>query len=111
MFLSLFSINSILFVHDLIFSIRGSCYGPAENLSILSTVFANKASYFFDVICFKPYVHQVSPANEHHVVVDGYKNYPWWQRYQPVSYHMGSRSGTEAEFKDMVKRCNNVGVR
>ena len=24
---------------------------------------------------------------------------------------MGSRSGSETEFKDMVKRCNNVGVR
>ena len=41
----------------------------------------------------------------------GYKNYTWWQRYQPVSYLMQSRSGSEAEFKDMVKRCNNVGVR
>ena len=38
-------------------------------------------------------------------------NYPWWQRYQPVSYKLDSRSGTREEFIDMVQRCNNVGVR
>ena len=84
---------------------------PTSLLSLLSNIFANKVSYFFDVICFKPYVHHVSPANEHRVVVDGYKNYPWWQGYQPVSYLMGSHSGSEAQFKDMVKHCNNFGVR
>ena len=36
---------------------------------------------------------------------------PWWIRYQPVSYILESRSGTEAEFIDMVQRCNKVGVR
>lgn len=41
----------------------------------------------------------------------GSLNYPWWQRYQPVSYKLYSRSGTEAEFIDMVQRCNRVGVR
>ena len=35
----------------------------------------------------------------------------WWTRYQPVSYSIDqSRSGTRAEFIDMVKRCNDVGV-
>ncbi|CAG0888559.1 unnamed protein product [Cyprideis torosa] len=51
---------------------------------------------------------QVSPANEH-IVKDGL--WPWWQRYQPVSYKLESRSGSEQEFIDMVNRCNNVGVR
>lgn len=51
---------------------------------------------------------QVSPANEHRIVTD--PSYPWWQRYQPVSYKMGSRSGTESDFRNMVEACNDVGV-
>jgi len=35
----------------------------------------------------------------------------WSERYQPVSYSVArSRSGTGAEFTDMVTRCNAVGV-
>jgi alpha-amylase len=49
---------------------------------------------------------QVSPPQEH-VVVDGF---PWWQRYQPVSYLIESRSGTREEFADMVTRCQAAGV-
>ncbi|XP_052722542.1 alpha-amylase-like [Crassostrea angulata] len=52
---------------------------------------------------------QVSPPNEHVVVTQPMR--PWWERYQPVSYKLHSRGGTEAEFKDMVTRCKNVGVR
>ena len=52
---------------------------------------------------------QVSPPNEHVVLPEN--NYPWWQRYQPVSYKLDSRSGSRDEFIDMVERCNNVGVR
>jgi alpha-amylase len=51
---------------------------------------------------------QVSPPNEHRIVTD--PSYPWWQRYQPVSYKMGSRSGNEAQFRSMVTTCNNLGV-
>ena len=51
---------------------------------------------------------KVSPPSEH-LFIDG--TYPWWQRYQPVSYKLFSRSGTEAQFIDMVSRCNAVGVR
>ncbi|KAL0105211.1 hypothetical protein PUN28_016692 [Cardiocondyla obscurior] len=50
---------------------------------------------------------QVSPVNEN-LVMD---NRPWFERYQPISYKIISRSGNEDEFKDMVKRCNKVGVR
>jgi len=50
---------------------------------------------------------QVSPPNDHALI----NGRPWWQRYQPVSYRLTSRSGTEAEFVDMVNRCNNAGVR
>lgn len=49
---------------------------------------------------------QVSPPQEH-VVVAGQ---PWWQRYQPVSYQLVSRSGDRAQFADMVTRCAAAGV-
>jgi alpha-amylase len=49
---------------------------------------------------------QVSPPNEHRLIA----GYPWYQRYQPVSYQIESRGGSRAEFADMVSRCNAVGV-
>ncbi|KAM7318029.1 hypothetical protein ACRRTK_022766 [Alexandromys fortis] len=52
---------------------------------------------------------QVSPPNENLVVNNPSR--PWWERYQPISYKICSRSGNEDEFRDMVTRCNNVGVR
>ncbi|UYL09054.1 alpha-amylase family protein [Bdellovibrio sp. SKB1291214] len=48
---------------------------------------------------------QVSPPHEH-VSANG----AWWERYQVVSYKMESRGGSEAEFADMVRRCNKAGV-
>jgi alpha-amylase len=54
---------------------------------------------------------QISPPNEH-AVITGATNYPWWQRYQPASYRLDqSRSGTLAEFRDMLARCNAAGVK
>ncbi|KAL5288355.1 Amy-d.2 family protein [Megaselia abdita] len=50
---------------------------------------------------------QVSPVNENVIVYDR----PWWERYQPLSYKLVTRSGNEKQFADMVRRCNNVGVR
>ncbi|CAG5126335.1 unnamed protein product, partial [Candidula unifasciata] len=53
---------------------------------------------------------QVSPPMEHVMVTtDG--NRPWWERYQPVSYKLTSRSGNEEQFADMVARCKKAGVR
>lgn len=49
---------------------------------------------------------QVSPPQEHIKTENNF----WWERYQPVSYNILSRSGTEDEFKDMVNRCHNAGV-
>jgi alpha-amylase len=50
---------------------------------------------------------QVSPPQEHAVI----NGHPWWQRYQPVSYSIDrSRSGTRAQFADMVARCKAAGV-
>lgn len=49
---------------------------------------------------------QISPAAEH---VRAAGN-PWWQRYQVASYRVESRSGTRAEFANMVQRCKAVGV-
>lgn len=50
---------------------------------------------------------QVSPVNENVV----FENRPWWERYQPLTYHIITRSGNETEFADMLDRCNRVGVR
>ncbi len=49
---------------------------------------------------------QVSPPNEHALV----EGQPWYQRYQPVSYKLNSRSGSREEFIHMVKACKNAGV-
>ncbi len=51
---------------------------------------------------------QISPPEEHSVQPP---SYTWSERYQPVSYSIArSRSGTGAEFADMVQRCHAVGV-
>jgi len=50
---------------------------------------------------------QVSPPQEHSVQ----SSHTWSERYQPVSYSIArSRSGTGAEFTDMVNRCKAAGV-
>jgi alpha-amylase len=50
---------------------------------------------------------QVSPPQEHSMEA----SHTWSQRYQPVSYRIDrSRSGTRAEFLDMVTRCAAAGV-
>ncbi|XP_066523052.1 amyAc_bac_euk_AmyA and Aamy_C domain-containing protein [Hoplias malabaricus] len=51
---------------------------------------------------------QISPPSESIVITNPW--HPWWQRYQPISYNLCSRSGTEEELKDMITRCNNVSV-
>lgn len=48
---------------------------------------------------------QVSPPQEH--ILHGAA---WWERYQPVSYKLISRSGTEEDFGAMVSRCARAGV-
>lgn len=50
---------------------------------------------------------QVSPVSEN-VIVEGR---PWWERYQPISYKIITRSGDEGAFLDMTRRCNAVGIR
>ncbi|KFI57566.1 type I pullulanase [Bifidobacterium choerinum] len=34
----------------------------------------------------------------------------WWTSYQPVSYRLDSKLGTEAEFKNMITTCDAAGV-
>jgi alpha-amylase len=54
---------------------------------------------------------QVSPPSEHALIRTGGAFFPWWQRYQPVSYRLdNSRSGTAAEFRSMVSRCRAANV-
>jgi len=50
---------------------------------------------------------QVSPVSECAVL----NNRPWWERYQPFSYKVISRSGDETGFKNMCDRCRKVGVK
>ncbi|XP_041985036.1 alpha-amylase 2-like [Aricia agestis] len=52
---------------------------------------------------------QISPPNEN-VVLRTY-NRPWWERYQPLSYELVTRSGNEQQFANMLRRCNAAGVR
>ncbi|HEY2025440.1 MAG TPA: alpha-amylase family protein [Gemmatimonadaceae bacterium] len=50
---------------------------------------------------------QVSPPQEHSIT----PTHDWSERYQPVSYSIAlSRSGTGAQFADMVNRCKAVGI-
>jgi alpha-amylase len=51
---------------------------------------------------------QVSPANEHNIFDD---QRSWMERYGPISYILTTRSGNVADFADMTRRCNLVGVR
>ena len=51
---------------------------------------------------------QISPPQEHVVLPD--YGYPWWQRYQPISYQLESRSGSRAALEDMINRCRQAGV-
>lgn len=54
---------------------------------------------------------QISPPSEHAIVRSAQDFFPWWQRYQTVSYKLDkSRSGTAAELATMVSRCKAVGV-
>ena len=43
---------------------------------------------------------QISPPNEHRLLLGR----PWYERYQPVSYKLTSRSGTRQEFLQMLQR-------
>ena len=48
---------------------------------------------------------QVSPPQES---IGGAQ---WWTRYQPRSYNITGRSGNQAQFQNMVSRCNAAGVK
>lgn len=53
---------------------------------------------------------QISPPQEHVLLPNNNPPYPWWQRYQAVSYILQSRSGNQTQLEDMVRRCNAVGI-
>ncbi|MFJ5230868.1 carbohydrate-binding module family 20 domain-containing protein [Kitasatospora sp. NPDC088391] len=50
---------------------------------------------------------QVAPPQES-ISLPGH---PWWEVYQPVSYTLNSRMGTDAQFRAMVTACHNAGVK
>ncbi|MEK0279592.1 type I pullulanase [Bifidobacterium mongoliense] len=47
---------------------------------------------------------QISPPQE------SIPGTPWWTSYQPVSYTLDSKLGTEHEFTDMIATCKAAGV-
>ncbi|MUH59058.1 alpha-amylase family glycosyl hydrolase [Bifidobacterium canis] len=47
---------------------------------------------------------EISPPQE------SIKGTQWWTSYQPVSYKLDSKLGTEAEFKNMISQCKAAGV-
>ncbi len=47
---------------------------------------------------------EVSPPQE------SIKGKQWWTSYQPVSYKLDSKEGTEADFTHMVQACRTAGV-
>lgn len=47
---------------------------------------------------------EVSPPQE------SIQDTQWWTSYQPVSYKLDSKLGTEAEFASMIKQCSAAGV-
>lgn len=53
---------------------------------------------------------QLSPANENRVIATRIFR-PWYERYQPVSYEIDTRSGDERAFAAMVQTCNSNNVR
>ncbi len=57
---------------------------------------------------------KVFPASEHILTFDTVENgelNPWWFIYQPVSYRLHSRSGDKKQFKNMINKCRQNGVR
>ncbi|XP_055855402.1 alpha-amylase A-like [Episyrphus balteatus] len=52
---------------------------------------------------------QVSPVTENAIRRDFDR--PWWERYNPISYQIITRSGNRDELKDMIRTCNDEGVR
>jgi alpha-amylase len=50
---------------------------------------------------------QVAPPEESLKQTDYY----WWDVYQPYSYSLNSRFGTEAEFASMIRACHTAGVK
>ena len=52
---------------------------------------------------------QISPPQE--AVVLAADGYPWWQAYQPVSYDLNSRFGTQAQLAAMITTCHTAGVK
>ncbi|MEM6254410.1 MAG: alpha amylase C-terminal domain-containing protein [Cyanobacteria bacterium P01_D01_bin.156] len=54
---------------------------------------------------------QISPPHEHRVIDEGPNAFPWYQRYERVSYKLSSRSGDRSELANMVNRCHRAGVK
>lgn len=50
---------------------------------------------------------QLSPVNENAIL----EGRPWFERYQPMSFKLNTRSGNKKQLQMMINRCNKVGIR
>lgn len=82
-----------------------SCSAGYKSVNNISTCFQGNSMLTCPIVFL---ISQISPPNENLIITTPMR--PWWERYQPISYKLCTRSGNESEFRDMVTRCNAVGV-
>lgn len=104
----------VLFLTNSLFAVTNAYNNPnyAQNRSVMVHLFewkwndiADECERFLAPNGFAGV--QVSPVSENVIA----ENRPWWERYQPISYKIATRSGDEHQFQSMIDRCNQVGVR
>ena len=93
---------------------QGDSSMPRHSNYVFCSLFLTMCkNYWWTVnLCCSIHWLQVSPPNEHRVVTSSNpaSHRPWWERYQPISYLLESRSGGRSDFEDMISRCKAVGV-
>lgn len=50
---------------------------------------------------------KLSPPQESAVT----PGHAWWEMYQPVTYHLSSRYGTEEDLKSLISLCHSYGIK
>ncbi|KAI3642433.1 hypothetical protein MP228_011988 [Amoeboaphelidium protococcarum] len=78
---------------------------PYEDVALECESMLGKAGYM-GVKIYPPQEHVTSD----YYLQNGELN-PWYFAYQPVSYRLHSRLGSQAQLRDMIVRCRSAGVR
>lgn len=89
-------------------------FSEDQSMHIPSTIFIPFGWKWLDIMYEVPFLAQhgydaikVSPPQEFVVR----KGRPWWEIYQPVTYHLSQFYGTEEEFKHMVDFCHTFKIK